>query len=197
MRTSPRGIRFIGSWEGFSETRYLDAVGVPTIGFGTTAADVSPLPMRCTREQAERWLAINLERKYEPAINSLGSHLNQNQFDALVSLAYNCGPGVVNWQIGKDVRNKNMKAASADFMRYVYAGGRPLQGLINRRRAERRLFDSAAAAPPAPSKITEEIWVANRTTGEFEIFAEDADGRVWHRWQKRGNWYPWVTLGKP
>lgn len=150
MNTSPNGLHLIEEFEGFVDHQYRDSVGVPTIGFGTTAADISPLPLTCTRAQAEQWLVGHLASKYEPAINGLGVPLNQNQFDALVSLAYNCGPGVVDWQIGRDLRARNYAAASGDFMHYVFAGGQVLQGLVNRRAAERHLFDTPASPPPPP-----------------------------------------------
>lgn len=142
MRTSERGVRLIENFEGYRSYRYLDSVGVPTIGYGTTSADVSPLPARCTQAQAEGWLRQNLNRKYEPSVNALRNWQpqDQNRFDALVSLAYNCGPGSMTWQIGRDVRAGDWRAASNDFMHYVYAGGQVLQGLVNRRGMERALF---------------------------------------------------------
>jgi GH24 family phage-related lysozyme (muramidase) len=150
VHISERGIRLIESFEGFSASRYDDGTGVMTIGYGTTAADIDPLPTYCTRAQAEGWLRQKLTSKYEPAVNGLGVPLNQNQFDALVSLVYNCGPGAMQWQIGLDLRARRYTAAANDSMRYVYAGGRVLQGLVNRRRAERALFLTAPAPTPGP-----------------------------------------------
>lgn len=151
MHTSGHGIYLIESFEGFSSVQYDDGVGVMTIGYGTTAADISPLPRSCTREQAEQWLRTKLQQKYEPAVNALNVPLNRNQFDALVSLAYNCGPGSMQWQIGRDLRARNYRAAADDFLHYVYAGGRILQGLVNRRRSERALFLTPVNPPrPAP-----------------------------------------------
>ena len=197
MRTSKRGLELIEQFEGFRANRYLDAVGVPTIGFGTTAADVRPLPATCNRAQAEAWLADNVARKYEPAVRALGVPLNQNQFDALVSLAYNLGPGVFGWQIGTDLRKRDYKAASADFMHYVYAGGRKLQGLVNRRAAERRLFDTpgdviatVAVAASQPEPIAFACF-------DGDVFAQRPDGSVWHRHFDDGHWQPWVALGTP
>lgn len=194
MRTSPNGLRLIEQFEGYSSKRYLDSVGVPTIGFGTTAADIGTVPPSCTREQAEGWLRGNLERKYEPAVNRLGVPLTQNQFDALVSLAYNCGPGSMQWQIGRDLRARNYKAASADFMRYVYAGGHVLQGLVNRRAAERRLFDTpdsgkAPAPAPAPPKTEEDILALTSfvsSDGNAHVVVEDKNGNLWYTWQRKG-----------
>ena len=140
MHTSENGLRLIESFEGFVPHQYNDGTGVMTIGYGTTSADVSPLPTFLTHTEAEKLLREKLAHKYEPAVISLGVPLNQNQFDALVSLAYNCGPGAMQWQIGRELRAHNYPAAADCFRRYVYAGGRVLQGLVNRRAAERALF---------------------------------------------------------
>lgn len=150
MHISTAGLLLVEEFEGFSATPYQDSVGVWTIGFGTTGADVSPLPRFLSRRDAQDLLARKLAEKYEPSVNGLGVPLNQNQFDALVSLAYNVGPGVMGWQIGRDLLARNYGAASADFMHYVYAGGQVLQGLVNRRNAERQLFDRPAGPPPDP-----------------------------------------------
>ena len=151
MHIDEAGLKLIEGFEGYSGVQYRDCVGVPTIGYGTTAADVNPLPKTCTRAQAEQWLRENITRQYEPPVNGLGVPLNQNQFDALVSLCYNCGPGAMQWQIGRDLRARNYTAAANDFMHYVYAGGQVIQGLVNRRAAERALF-LHPATPPVPPK---------------------------------------------
>lgn len=141
MHISEKGVELIKRFEGLSLKRYLDSVGVPTIGFGTTERDLGhPVPESCTSAQAEGWLRDGMAKHYEPAINALGVPLNQNQFDALCSLVYNCGPGVMSGSIGRDLRAKRYNSAAQDFGLYVMAGGQRLQGLVNRRNAERDLF---------------------------------------------------------
>ena len=205
MHISDSGLRLIEGFEGYSSTRYLDSVGVPTIGYDTTAAVVGTVPATTTREQAEKWLRDSVAQKYEPAVNALGVPMTQNQFDALVSLAYNCGPGAMGWNIGVHMRQRNYAQASADFMRYVNAGGRPLQGLVNRRAAERKLFDtpdsktqptSTPVATPKPKPPEGEIAVASGD--RVEAFVLKADGSVGHRWKTDGGaWSRWASLGKP
>jgi len=114
----------IERFEGFVGHQYNDGTGVMTIGYGTTSADVSPLPRFLTQAQAEQLLREKLARKYEPAVNGLGVPLTQNQFDALISLVYNCGPGAMQWQIGTELRAQNYRSAADCFGRYVVAGGR-------------------------------------------------------------------------
>lgn len=171
MRTSQRGVDLIKQFEGFRANRYLDSVGVPTIGYGTTAAVVKPLPATCTREQAESWLRTGLAKSYEPAVNAIinaGVPLNSNQFDALVSFAYNLGPGALGTgsTMGQRLRAHDYRGASAAFMLYVNAGGRPLQGLINRRAAERKLFDTPVKDQPAPAPAKPEPPLLEDDDGE-------------------------------
>lgn len=142
MQISVDGLHLIESFEGFSAVQYLDSVRVPTIGYGTTAADISPLPQHCTRAQAEKWLAGHIQSKYAPAVLSLGVPLNQHQFDALCSFAYNLGPGSMSasWTIGRLLRDRQYRAAADSMLMYDRAGGVVLLGLERRRQAERALF---------------------------------------------------------
>lgn len=150
MHITEAGLKLIEAFEGYSGTQYRDAVGVPTIGYGTTASVVSPLPQTCTRAEAEGWLRKYVAESCEPAVNGLGVPLNSNQFDALCSLVYNCGPGVLDGTIGQNLRAKNYNAAANAFMLYVHAGGQVLQGLVNRRAAEKALFRTPVKRPPPP-----------------------------------------------
>lgn len=148
MHISTNGILLIKRFEGISLKRYLDSVGVPTIGFGTTEGDLGhPVPEFCTLAQAEDWLRAGMAKTYEPPINAViagGVKLNQNQFDALCSLSYNCGPGVISdtavYQMARDLRSGQLAAAADDFLHYEFAGGQRLAGLVTRRTAERVLF---------------------------------------------------------
>lgn len=159
MHISERGLALIEAFEGFSATKYLDSVGVPTIGYGTTAADISPLPDTCTRAQAEGWLREKMAAKYEPAVRSLGVPLNQHEFDALCSFVYNLGPGSMapSWTIGRLLRAKQYAQAADALLMYDVAGGVVLQGLLNRRRAERALF----LEPVKPSDPHQYLWSPN------------------------------------
>ena len=96
LKVSTAGINLICSFEGLELKAYDDGVGVWTIGFGTT---IYPNGIKvkkgdtCTLEQAKVYMAHDL-KKFESAVNSAVTvPINQNQFDALVSLAYNIGTG--------------------------------------------------------------------------------------------------------
>jgi lysozyme len=142
LHISEAGIALIAQFEGYVDHRYLDSVGVPTIGFGTTAAVVNPVPATCTRPEAEEWLRTSMARQYEPAINAIGVPLTQNQFDALCSFVYNVGPGGVSagTGVGRALRARDYRAAADDLLEWDLAGGHPLAGLVRRRQAERQLF---------------------------------------------------------
>lgn len=120
---------------------YLDSVGVRTTGFGTTEADVSPLPAHITRQQAERFLAQRLNNKYLPPIEALGQNLNPNQVAACLSFDYNLGPAIFQGtRTGQFLRAGAMQEAADSFLLFVNAGGHREPGLVTRRQEERALF---------------------------------------------------------
>lgn len=203
VHISPGGLHLIEQFEGLRLQRYLDSVGVPTIGFGTTAAVVNPVPATCTLAQAEAWLRIAVERACEAPINAVvaqGVKLNQNQFDALCSLAYNVGPGVISdtgtFQLARDLHAGRLGNVAQDFMRYVYAGGHVLQGLVNRRQAERELFNTpwVNPTPPVPPDPHRYLWFdatvrrlgRGRSGSERAVVIEyDRERAHWLRWPGR------------
>jgi len=89
---SPQCVDFVKSFEGFSATPYYDIVGVKTLGYGMTGSEIAGL-YSVTEKQASDMLKNLLNNNYAlPLKNNLdgkGVNLNQNQFDALVSMAYN------------------------------------------------------------------------------------------------------------
>src|SRR5438270_4052202 len=89
-------VRMIEDFEGFRATQYDDGTGVMTIGYGTTSADVNPLPRQVTRQEADQLLRRMLREKYLPAIERLNLGLNVNQVGALLSFDYNLGSGFLS-----------------------------------------------------------------------------------------------------
>jgi lysozyme len=144
MSTSPSGVELICGFEGLRLEAYDDGVGVWTVGFGTTKF---PNGMRvkkgdnCTLEQAKSYMQNDL-KEFEQTVNgAVGVPLNQNQFDALVSLAYNIGTTAFkNSTLVKRLNDENYKGAADQFNVWVNAGGKRMQGLVNRRAAEQALF---------------------------------------------------------
>ncbi len=144
MVVSLFGVDLICGFEGKRLTAYDDGVGVWTIGFGTT---VYPNGMKvkkgdtCTEAQAKAYMAHDL-KKFETAVNNAVTvPLSQNQFDALVSLAYNIGTNAFSKStLMKKLNANDIRGAADQFDVWVNAGGKRMQGLVNRRAKEKALF---------------------------------------------------------
>lgn len=141
MKLSLDGAHLLESFEGFRAEPYRDAVGVPTVGFGSTKG-VTMQSKPITRAQAERRMMREVDATYGAAVNALGLPLNQNQFDALTSFVYNVGPGGVasSTGIGRALRDHDWQRAADELLEWDKAGGKALAGLTRRRIAERALF---------------------------------------------------------
>ena len=141
MKTSHKGIALIKEFEGLRLKAYKCPGGVWTIGYGHTAG-VRP-EMVITEAQAEDFLREDLF-SCENAVNNQKLSINQNQFDALVSLIYNIGIG--NFQKSTLLRkarvNPNDNSIMDEFLKWVYSKGRVLPGLQRRRLAEMKLYFS-------------------------------------------------------
>ena len=144
MSVSNSGVDIICDFEGKRLVAYDDGVGVWTIGFGTT---IYPNGIKvkkgdtCTEAQAKSYMAHDL-KKFEQAVNgAVNIPLNQNQFDALVSLAYNIGTGAFNKStLVKKLNAGDIRGAADQFDVWVNAGGKRMQGLVNRRAKEKEVF---------------------------------------------------------
>jgi lysozyme len=141
MRINRAGLELIKRWEGLRTTAYKCPANVWTIGYGHTG-DVKEGD-KITTQQAETLLLIDLA-KFERFINAQGFELNENQYSALVSLCYNIGPG--NFKKSPIYNQLKSDPDSAlittYFLKHVYAGGRKLKGLINRRMEEIKLYNT-------------------------------------------------------
>ncbi|OOF84663.1 muraminidase [Rodentibacter ratti] len=145
MKTSERGISHIIRDEGERLTAYQDIVGIWTIGVGHTGqVDGKPVTkgMKISKEKSSELLKTDLAR-FEKAINaSVNVSLTQNQFDALVSLAFNIGEGAFRRStLLRKLNAGDYNGASQQFLVWKNAGGRVSQGLLNRRKREKALFD--------------------------------------------------------
>ncbi|NEQ32568.1 MAG: lysozyme [Leptolyngbya sp. SIO4C5] len=138
-QTNEDGLFLIKSFEGLRLKAYQDAVGIWTIGYGTTQG-VTP-GMEITQAQAEQLLKRDVN-KFERAIqDAVKVTVNDNQFSALVSFTYNVGSGAFRSSTLLRLLNQNdIQGAADQFPRWNRAGGRVLAGLTRRRNAERALF---------------------------------------------------------
>ena len=146
MKTSQTGINLIKKFEGCVLHAYKDPVGVWTIGYGHTVGVKDG--QKITQKQAETFLKEDL-KIYEKGVTDSKVKINQNQFDALVSFAYNCGVGSLKTLLS----GRTLNQVSDALLLYNKAGSRVLQGLVNRRKAEKELFDKGVAvSKPTVSK---------------------------------------------
>ena len=141
MKTSQKGIDLIKKFEGCRLKAYKCPANVWTIGYGHTN-NVRPDDV-ITQEQAEELLKRDLI-SFENSVSKLIKiAVTQNEFDALVSFAFNVGVGALaNSTLLKLLNSGNKKGAAEQFSRWVYAGNKVLEGLIKRRNAEKDLFMS-------------------------------------------------------
>ena len=146
MRLSKRGIELIKKHEGFATFPYKCPAGVPTIGYGATyyldGAKVTMNDEAISEPEAED-LLDKMVAKYAEGVNRyVQVDLNQNQFDALVSFAYNLGLGALKSStLLKRVNNNPCDPdISYQFSRWNKAGGVVLNGLTKRRKEEAELY---------------------------------------------------------
>lgn len=140
MKLSNNGYNLIKKYEGCRLKAYkpVQAEKYWTIGWGHYGPDVLE-GMTITQQQADEMLVKDMAR-YENYTNTYCSHLtlNQNQFDALVSICYNCGAG----NLQKLVKGKTVEQIATLIETFCCYGadGKKLAGLVRRRKEEKELF---------------------------------------------------------
>ena len=146
MKIAQNGIELIKKYEGFMTSPYKCPAGVPTIGYGATyypnGDKVKMTDNSITESEAEE-LLHSMVVSYENAVNRyVQTSISQNQFDALVSFAYNLGNGAL--QKSTLLKKVNKNPCDLDiknqFNRWVKAGGKTLAGLVKRRKEEGELY---------------------------------------------------------
>ena len=161
-RINEAGIDLIKSFEGLSLKPYLDAVGIPTIGYGTieypNRVAVTMYDNNITEDQAKDYLEFEINLKAASVERMLNVDVNDNEFAALVAFAYNVGTrALLNSTLLKLLNSGSDRISVADqFLRWNKAGGKELPGLTRRRHAERDLFLSPVSnqeiLDPIPSE---------------------------------------------
>lgn len=140
MTTSDKGIELIKKFEGCKLEAYLCPAGIPTIGYGHTRS--VKIGQTITQDVADKLLKFDLKDEYEYYVNNYSLHINQNQFDALVSFVYNVGPGNFSKStlLKKAMKNANDPTIAVEFMKWTKSKGKELLGLRKRRLAESELY---------------------------------------------------------
>lgn len=141
-----KGLNLIKKYEGFRAAPYKCPAGIPTIGYGATyypdGRKVKLTDKPTTQREADTML-LNMLKHYEQGVDSFTTDkVNQNQFDALVSIAYNIGLQALKGStlIRKVNLDPNDKTIKNEFMRWTKANGKVLDGLLNRRKEEAELY---------------------------------------------------------
>ena len=140
------GIDLITYYEGFKSAPYLCPANVPTIGYGTTrypdGKKVSLSDSPINKDKAIAFLKHDLT-VFELAVDAMATDaLTQNQFNALVSFAYNLGSTALKSStlLKKVNANPNDQTIKLEFSKWVYANGKKLPGLVARRNKEAEIY---------------------------------------------------------
>lgn len=148
MKASEKQIEKIKLSEGFKPKMYKDAVGKPTIGYGTlidTEAEHYLLTAVITKEEADKLLRKDVEKMIDIIAPKIKVALSQNQIDAIISFVYNLGTG--NFLSSTLLKKINLNPYDPniqnEFLRWNKAGKKVLAGLTKRRKEESELYFKA------------------------------------------------------
>lgn len=137
--------RFVAKWEGFLPTAYLDTIASPPVltqGYGHTRYAGDPIPQPGTtwsENKAMHVLTHDLRETARAVDAKIRQKLSFRQRIALISAAYNLGPGILD-ALAPMINAGRIKAAADKLLEYDHAGGVVVEGLLNRRKAERWLM---------------------------------------------------------
>ena len=145
MKISNLGLELIKEFEGFSANAYLCPAKIPTIGYGNTFwEDCRKVKLG---EQISKTDALELLEKVvnkdfaDKIFPLIKVKVSQNQFDAMVSLAYNIGVGNFSKStLLKKVNSGDFDGASNEFLKWNKSSGKELLGLTKRRKREYEMF---------------------------------------------------------
>ena len=134
-------LALIKRWEGCRLTAYQDVAGIWTIGWGATGPGITR-GVVWTQKQADDRLAADVARFLAGVTAALKRPANDYQLGAMVSLAYNIGLGAfIGSTLLRLFNAGQVELAAAQFGAWRRAGGKVVQGLVNRRADERRTFE--------------------------------------------------------
>jgi len=155
MQMSENGLELLKQWEGFELKVYKDSAGLLTIGVGhlLTKSELSSgkivingVTVKYANGLTEQQALDLLSQDVQPAENTVNTNvkvpLTQNQFDALVSFTFNVGGGAFKGStLLKVLNQKQYTEVPAQLLRWTRAGGKVVQGLLNRRQNEIKLWN--------------------------------------------------------
>lgn len=137
------GLQLIKRFEGFSSAIYSDSAGLPTIGCGhlLKSYEVAAFKAGITKAKAEELLKQDVTVAESAVIRLINVPLTNDQFDALVSFTFNVGAGALQRStLRARLNREEYWLAPEEMMKWIYANGKKVQGLILRRMAEVELY---------------------------------------------------------
>ncbi len=139
------GLGLIKRFEGFNPTIYICPAGYPTIGYGHVVRkeEQERFEDGINEQVAEELLQRDLRWAERGVLRLIDVPLTDGQFDALVSFTFNLGTGALQRStLRRKVNREEHAEVPREFMRWVWADGRRMKGLIKRRAAEARSYSS-------------------------------------------------------
>lgn len=137
------GLRLIRRFEGFAAVPYLCPAGYLTVGYGHVVKNPEAFRQPITEVEATEILTIDVETAERAVLRLISVSLTDGQFDALVSFTFNLGAGALQRStLRRKANREEHEDVPVEFLRWVWAGGRKLNGLIRRRQAEAALYQS-------------------------------------------------------
>lgn len=184
MTASQEVIELIKKFEGFVEKPYWDNKQW-TVGYGTYCTEeeaIYYMEHGITKEEAEEKLK-NFVDSFSASVNSFmdtyGVTMTQQQFDAMVSLSYNCGTGWIRESKG-NLHNALKSGATGNELLYAfslwsYTNNTPHNGLIKRRLAEANLYLNGVYSTSKPSNYTYVLFNANGGSVDYLVQGYDTE----------------------
>lgn len=190
MHFSEEGLKLLKSFEGCRLTAYRDAVGVLTIGYGSTGPHVTE-GLSITQAEAENLLRKDVARFETGVRESVKASINQNEFDALVCFSFNIG--ITAFKSSTLLKLLNTDAdrtvVASEFSRWTKADGKVLEGLRRRREAEKQLFLKKVLNPMISASIVaqQDTWLkrepldSTALKAEQKVFVPKGSAHLWTR----------------
>lgn len=140
--TNNKGVELIKLFEGFKSEPYVCAGGYLTIGYGHKLLPSDPYKI-ITPEKAVQILENDLRKIERSVLKYINVEINDDQFAALVSFTFNLGSAALQRSgLRQKINYGNYDDGAKEFLKWIYAGGRKITGLLRRRRLESELFSS-------------------------------------------------------
>lgn len=142
-QVTEEGLNLIKRFEGFSHTIYTCPAGYPTIGYGhvVVAHEQDQFAAGITQAEATELLRKDVRIAERAVLRLISVPLTDGQFDALVSFTFNLGAGALQRStLRRKVNSGEHQGVPAELMKWVWAAGKRLPGLVRRRKSEALVY---------------------------------------------------------